>query len=108
MQISIIRVDGAVYKDRVSFSGLDLSAIPANTHALQFNTESNKGHIEYVMDENGQVPQNMQITSLPDWAVTACAKWDEAKAIKDAHDANDTMVPAPNELQPQATGIQQA
>lgn len=101
MQITIIRVDGAVYKDGVSFSGLDLSAIPANTHAMQFNTESNKGHIEYVMDDEGHTPQNMQITALPDWAVTACAKWDEAKAAEEA----DQQAAAD---QPQTQGIQQA
>lgn len=84
MKITIIYSDKAVYKDGVCYSGLDLSSIPSNTHALQFNTESNKGHIEYVMDENGHIPQNMQITELPDWAVTACAKWDEAKSAEEA------------------------
>ena len=84
MKITIIRVDGAVYKDGVSYANLDLSAIPTSIHALQFNTESNKGWVEYVMDDEGHTPQNMQITALPDWAVTACTKWDEAKAAEEA------------------------
>ena len=103
MKISIIRIDGAVYKDGVSYAGLDLSVIPTSIHALQFNTESSKGHIEYVMDENGQIPQNMQVTELPDWAVTACAKWDEAKAAEEA--AQLAYVSQP---QPQTMGTQQA
>ena len=82
MQISIIRVDKAVYKDGFSYSNLDLSAIPTNIHALQFNTVTNKGHIEYVPNADGEMLPNNKITSLPDWAVTACVKWDEAKAME--------------------------
>lgn len=105
MKITIIRVDGAVYKDGVSYSHLDLSTIPTSIHALQFNTESNKGWIEYVMDDEGHTPQNMQITALPDWAVTACAKWDEAKA---AEEAAATALAEAAANQPQTQGTQPA
>jgi hypothetical protein len=47
MKISIIADDMAVYKDRVSFFNLDFSAVPADVHALQFDTVQNTGHIEY-------------------------------------------------------------
>lgn len=84
MKITIIPVDSTVYKDGVSFSDLDLSAAPTNVHALQFNTESNKGWIEFIDNDDGTKPQNRPITELPDWAVTACAKWDDAKSAYDA------------------------
>ena len=79
MKLTIIRADGAVYKDGVSYSGLDLSAVPANVHALQFNDASNAGWIEFTQDDFGNKAANEKITSLPTWATTAMTKWDEAK-----------------------------
>jgi len=83
MKITIIPIDGAVYKDRVAYLGLDLSSAPANVHALQFNDASNAGWIEFVEDDFGNKPANQLITSLPEWATTALAKWDEAKVVAD-------------------------
>lgn len=81
MKITIIPTDGAVYKDGVSFSDLDLSFAPADVHALQwFDT---KGWIEFSADEDFNKPANQNITELPDWASTALTKWDEAKAALD-------------------------
>ena len=79
MKLTIIRADGAVYKDGVSYSGLDLTAVPADVHALQwYGTE---GEVEF----NGRPkPQNEMITALPAWATTAMVKWDEAKAAEEA------------------------
>jgi hypothetical protein len=82
MKLTIIRADGAVYKDGVSYSGLDLSAAPTDVHALQFNDVSNAGWIEFVQDDFGNKANNQTITSLPDWAITAMAKWDEAKTTQ--------------------------
>jgi hypothetical protein len=79
MKIAIIREDGAVYKDNFCYLNLDLSAIPVNVHALQFNDVTNIGWIEFKDNDDGTKPQNESITSLPDWAVTACIKWDEAQ-----------------------------
>ena len=84
MKLTIIRTDGAVYKDGVSFSGLDLSSIPANVHALQFNDASNAGWIEFVQDDFGDKPANEKITALPVWATTAMGKWNEAKVSQEA------------------------
>mgnify|MGYP007049616708 CR=1 FL=1 len=84
MKLTIIREDGAVYKDGVSYSGLDLSAVPTDVHALQFNDVSNAGWVEFVQDDFGNKANNQTITSLPDWAVTAIAKWNEAKVTADA------------------------
>lgn len=72
MKLTIIVDDQAVYKNKVSFEPVDLSAIPSNVHALQFDTETNTGHIEF------KNSSNEAITVLPDWAVTASEKYDIA------------------------------
>jgi hypothetical protein len=84
MKLTIIRADGAVYKDGVSYSDLDLAAVPSDVHALQFNTTSNAGWIEFVQDDFGAKAANEKITSLPAWATTAMTKWDDAKAAEEA------------------------
>jgi len=84
MKITIIPVDGAVYKDGVSYSDLDLSSAPAEVHALQFNDTTNKGWIEFIDDDFGIKAPNEVITELPSWAVTASAKWEQAKAAEEA------------------------
>lgn len=83
MKLTIIREDGAVYKDGISYSGLDLSAVPTNVHALQFNDASNAGWIEFTQDDFGDKAANEKITSLPTWATTAMTKWDEAKTAEE-------------------------
>ena len=82
MKLTIIPVDGAVYKDGVSYSGLDLSIVPSDVHALQFNSASNTGWIEFT----SAIP-NEEITVLPSWAITAMTKWDEAEAEAEAEAA---------------------
>jgi len=83
MKLSIVKDDGAVYKDGLSFINLDLSFIPSNVHALQFNDAITKGWIEFCDDSFGTKPSNELITVLPDWAITASVKWDEAKVAYD-------------------------
>jgi hypothetical protein len=78
MKITIIPADGAVYKDNVSFSELDLSCAPADVHALQWFGE--KGWIEFSVDADFNKPANQNITELPVWVATALTKWDEAQA----------------------------
>jgi hypothetical protein len=102
MKLTIIPIDGAVYKDGVSYSGLDLSSAPADVHALQFNDATNKGWIEFADSDDGTKPQNEAITSLPTWATTAAAKWDEAKT------AGESAVAQAVANQPQTTGTQTA
>jgi hypothetical protein len=100
MRLTIIPVDGAVYKDGYSYSGLDLSSVPANVHALQwYETE---GEIEF----SGKPKlQNETITELPSWANTCVAKWDEAKV---AYDAAIAAAQQAAQNQPQTTGTQAA
>lgn len=101
MRLTIIRADGAVYKDSLPYTGLDLSNIPANVHALQwYETE---GEIEF----NGRPkPQNELISELPDWAITCVNKWDEAKIIENAEIARQQAQIANN--QPRSSGTQTA
>jgi hypothetical protein len=82
MKLTIIREDGAVYKDGISYNDLDLSSIPNDVHALQFNSTSNTGWIEFT----NPIP-NEEITVLPSWAITAMTKWDEAEAARIAAEA---------------------
>ena len=81
MKLTIIVDDKAVYKDSVSFDPVDLSAAPANVHALQFDTDTNTGHLEF------KDAPNEEITSLPDWAVTASNNHDTALAAYEAEQA---------------------
>lgn len=80
MNLVIIPVDGAVYVDGFSFSGLTFDA-PTSVHALQWKTT--KGWIEFVDSDDGIKPQNEAITELPQWALDAKAKWDAAKAAQE-------------------------
>jgi hypothetical protein len=105
MKLTIIPSDGAVYKDGLSYSGLDMSFAPVNVHALQFNDNSNAGWIEFVENDFGNKDANEIITSLPAWAITAMTKWDEAKAAQDSAAASAQQA-ASN--QPQTTGTQAA
>jgi hypothetical protein len=82
MKLTIIPVDGAVYKDGYSYGGLDLSAAPNNVHALQWKDTA--GWIEFTDNDEGTKLQNETITELPSWANTCVAKWDEAKAAHEA------------------------
>ena len=110
MKLTIIRTDGAVYKDGVSYSNLDLSSIPANVHALQFNDASNAGWIEFAQDDFGDKPANEKITALPVWATTAMGKWNEAENARAAKEASDAIALAEYErtrTQPATEGTQQ-
>jgi hypothetical protein len=72
MKLTIIKDDGAVYKDNVSFANLSLSNIPSDVHALQWNDSA--GHIEFV----NNVKVNEAITELPSWANGALTAWQTA------------------------------
>ena len=96
MNIAIIPIDGAVYIDGVSYSGLPIVA-PEGIHALQWKTT--KGWIEFVDSDDGVKPQNESITDLPEWATAAMVKWQEAK------DAEDAAIEAAQD-QPTTTGSQ--
>lgn len=81
MKLTIIVDDQAVYKDKVSFNPVDVSAAPSNVHALQFDDATNTGHIEF------KDAPNQEITELPNWAVTASNNYDTAVAAYEADQA---------------------
>jgi len=72
MKLTIIKDDGAVYKDGKSYLNLDLSQIPNDVHALQWN--DNNGHIEFL----DNVKANEVISELPSWANNALIAWQAA------------------------------
>jgi len=76
MKLTIIKDDGAVYKDGKSYLKLSLSTIPNDVHALQWNND--KGHIEFVDDAK----VNETITELPSWANDALTAWQTAYEVE--------------------------
>ena len=62
MKISIINPDSTVVIDGLGFDSLDLSTISSATHAIQFDTATSTGHVEY---NNGTA--NESITSIADY-----------------------------------------
>jgi hypothetical protein len=78
MKLTIIRNDGAVYKDSVSYADLSLPTVPSDVHALQWNND--KGHIEFL----DNVKANESITELPSWANDALTAWQTAYEIEQA------------------------
>ena len=47
MKISIINPDSTVVIDGLGFDSLDLSTISSTTHAIQFDSATSTGHVEY-------------------------------------------------------------
>jgi hypothetical protein len=73
MNLTIIPIDGAVYVDGYSYSGLDLAAAPTDVHALQW--KETKGWVEFKDNDDGTKPQNQIITELPQWALDCVQVW---------------------------------
>lgn len=99
MKLTIIREDNTVYKDGISYSNLDLSNIPTNIHALQFNDSVNVGWIEFSENDFGIKEANENITSLPSWAETAITQWNEAQVAEETRKSLEAA-----EDQPVTTG----
>jgi hypothetical protein len=72
MKLTIIVSDGSVYKDGLSYSGLDFSlcGIPSEVSSLQWN--NGQGWIEFY----SSLIDNQAISELPEWATACVAKWD--------------------------------
>ena len=47
MKITILKTDNVVTIDSFGFDNIDLSSVGSDIHAIQFDTELSKGHIEY-------------------------------------------------------------
>lgn len=78
MKLTIVPLDGAVYKDGGFYNRLDFCncGIPQEVHALQWDTYS--GWIEY---KDPDTP-NETITELPSWALSACQVYEERDYIE--------------------------
>lgn len=88
MRISVIKQDGLVGKDGLSFSNLDLSFLPSNIRAFQWY--DTYGEIEFErFVENGKlvIPENEFVTVEPSWFSSVIAAWDIGKQAKDEFDA---------------------
>lgn len=91
MKLTIIPIDGAVYKDGKSYSEISWEGTPSNVHALQWL--GNKGWLEF----NDGTP-NQDINELPSWVGNALAAWDVA----------DTPAPIPEPQTPTVVSMRQA
>lgn len=71
MKLTIIPIDAAVYKNNLSYAGLDLHEcnIPADVQALQWDDSA--GWIEFTDHR-----ENEHITQLPSWATACVLAWD--------------------------------
>ena len=85
MKLTIIRDMGLVHVDGRGHDELDLSSVPAEVHAVQW--DGSQGEIEYVSND---IP-NDSITSLPSWAQSIA---DERKAVIDAEIAAEEKAEA--------------
>lgn len=81
MKLTIIVEDLAAYKNKKSWLGLDMSNVPSNIRALQFDDITNKGHIEF----NNSV--NEEITILPSWAISIFNQYDNAVLLYEEEQA---------------------
>lgn len=93
MQLTIIPSDKTVYEDGIGYSPLNMSGVPFGVHALQFDTVTNIGWIEFNTDADGNTPVNQDITALPSWALTCEQEWQTAD-----YAAKNPPAPTPAEL----------
>jgi hypothetical protein len=78
MKLTVIVDDKSVYENGVSYSGLNLSLVPAGIHALQWDSDASFGCIEFSEIPNTPKQQNQEITELPSWAVDCMNEWTNA------------------------------
>jgi hypothetical protein len=96
MKLTVIRDDGAVYKDNISYNHLDMGGVPTNVHALQWKETS--GWIEFTESTDGVKPQNTAITELPQWAFDLIQLWDAANVAAEAAAAAAIPVSIPTQI----------
>jgi len=75
MKLTIIPEDNSVYIDGVCVSGIDISDVPNNIHAIQWN--GNFGEIEY-KTENKIKPNNLEIIEILPYMQSCIDKHAEA------------------------------
>ena len=71
-RVTIIPIDQTVYVGDVWIQGIDMTGVPENIHAIQWNwNDSGVGELEY-----NDGTQNESISEFPDWAVTCVERFD--------------------------------
>jgi hypothetical protein len=80
MRYTIITDDKLAYKDTTALE-VDVSVAPADVHALQFNSNTNKGWIEFKTDDFDHKKPNEPITELPSWAVAIFHNYDTVASL---------------------------
>lgn len=75
MRLTIIPNDGTVIKDGYGISGLDLSFVSSNVHAVQWY--ESYGEVE-IKNEYGKIIENLSITSIEPYQ-QAIDTWQTAK-----------------------------
>lgn len=78
MIVSVIRPDSCVIVDGVAAS-VDCSELPAFIHAIQWNSDAGRGHIEFAPDSDGRRNPNMPITDFTAYGYL-CDRHREARA----------------------------
>ncbi len=115
MIISIIRPDSRVIVDGVAAS-VDCSELPAFIHAIQWNSDAGRGHIEFAPDNDGRRHPNMPITDFTAYEYLcdrhreerACAalKEKEAELVEAEKMLRDAEALAEQEAQMQAAIVE--
>lgn len=90
MKLTVIREDGAVYKDGISYAPLDMTGVPTDIHALQW--KKTFGWIEFAESPDGFKQTNAPIAELPQWALDCIGLWDATK------EAETRAVPSPTPI----------
>lgn len=74
MKITVVTLDRLVCIDSLCYKNIDMSSVPSNVHALQW--EGDIGHIEYT----GSV--NEKIVSLPLWVDVLIDAWNDIDYVE--------------------------
>jgi hypothetical protein len=80
MKLTIVPSDGFISIDGRGFSHLDMSSVPENIHAVQWDGAA--GWIEYSITEDGAKPANTPINSITDFQAVVDL-WTAAAAAAD-------------------------
>jgi len=85
MKISLVKIDSMTVIDGVGYDDLDMSSIASNIHAIQFDTSTNTGHIEYNDGaDNEDITSISAYQSIVDAHIAKKATEDSDKATADS------------------------
>lgn len=74
-RITVVVENGLVGLDNLFVFNVDVSSVPSNVHALQW--DDTKGELEFNTLEDGTKPVNEGLTELPSWVETCLVKRQE-------------------------------